>query len=278
MNNSFESYILETLNKLKDNTLKDAIIYSIQGGKRFRSQLIFAILKGFNIPPQKAYPYALSLEMLHLSSLILDDLPCMDDDDLRRGKPTLHKKYSESTAILVAGSLNFLAFNLITQTSDSDQEKLYIIDTFARYNGIEGIMYGQLLDLDPQNKNKYDLDLLYKIQDYKTGSLFKATLLTAMVLVGDQKNIDFYLSLASNIGYIFQMQDDLFDYTKTSAQLGKDALSDIKNDKLTTLKFYDVEKLKLVLKDKFNEIYHSLQNCNFNTEYLKEILIKMETR
>lgn len=91
-----------------------------------------------------------------------------------------------------------------------------------------------------------------------------------MVLVKDQKNIDFYLSLASNIGYIFQMQDDLFDYTKTSVQLGKDALSDIKNDKLTTLKFYDVEKLKLILKDKFNEVYHSLQTCNFNTEYLKK--------
>lgn len=74
---------------------------------------------------------------------------------------------------MVAGCFKFFSFNLITQTNDSDQEKLYIIDTFARYNGIEGIMYGQLLDLDSQNKNKYDLDLLYEIQDYKTGSLFK---------------------------------------------------------------------------------------------------------
>lgn len=109
MNNSFESYILETLNKLKDNTLKDAIIYSIQGGKRFRSQLIFAILKGFNIPQQKAYPYALSLEMLHLSSLILDDLPCMDDDDLKKNNQHYTKNIVKAPQFWLLDALNFLA-------------------------------------------------------------------------------------------------------------------------------------------------------------------------
>lgn len=279
MKNKFEEYIREELNKiLPENKIKDAVLYCIEGGKRFRPALIFSILKGFGLNEELAYPFALSIELVHSSSLILDDLPCMDDDDFRRGKPSVHRKFNEYTAILSSSSMFFDSFLIISNSNVDDKIKNQIIKEFSIAAGSNGIMTGQLLDIENEKKLNSNLVTLNKIQDYKTGSLFKLSFLIGMFLVGDSKNRAFYETMGLKIGRIFQMQDDLFEIIKTSEEIGKPVNSDFKNNKMTTLNFYDKDELQKILKKEFCEVKKLLKRQSFNTSFLEEIVNKMENR
>ena len=175
---------------------------------------------------------ACSVELIHCYSLIHDDLPAMDDDDLRRGYPTTHKKFDEATAILAGDALQPLAFELITSIETSDRNKIEMIRSLAKACGHLGMVGGQIKDIHSQNIfNMESLDLMHS---EKTGRLIEASIETSGILSGLSKNdIESLKSYGAKIGLAFQIQDDIIDIESPSYVSGKDQGSDITKDKTT---------------------------------------------
>ena len=278
--NDFELFIKEYFSHFKASRIKEAMYYSLAaGGKRFRPSLIFAVLEGFKIDPKKGYHAALALEMVHTYSLIHDDLPAMDDDDYRRGKPSCHKAFDEATAILAGDGLLSAAFKVICDDKELNNDtKAALISDLSELCGANGMIYGQCLDLEAEASQSNDIADLYEIDDYKTGCLFKCAMLMGMRIAKDEANYDFYDTFAHKLGRIFQMQDDLFDIIKTSEEMGKPSQSDLKNAKLTALNYFDKDKLIALLNTEFAELHTLLDKQNFNTEYLKRLVDKIKER
>lgn len=275
MKNNFENHIDIYLDSLRPCIITEAMKYALEGGKRFRPNIIFSILKGFNIAEEKGYDAALALELIQTYSLIHDDLPAMDNDDFRRGKPSLHKAYREDIAILTGDQLLTDAFRVISQADYSSDTKVNIINALSRYAGFDGMIYGQLLDVT-NNESSINKELLEEIQDNKTGGLFKIACLIPMYIKGINKE-DYYLNLGSKIGIIFQNQDDLFDLIKTEEEMGKN-LSDKNNDKGTALSLYSIDELKEIIENQFKELDEYLKDSDFDPTYLKELLLKLKNR
>ena len=276
MMNNFEKHIKKYLDDQKDNLIYQACAYALDGGKRFRPRVIFSILKGMNIEESIGYDGALALELIQTYSLIHDDLPAMDNDDFRRGKPSLHKAFREDIAILAGDQLLTDAFKVVSFSDDYNSDtKVNIIKALSSYAGSEGMIYGQLLDVtaDPKTINK---EKLIEIQDNKTSGLFKIACLIPMY-INNQDNENYYLSLGSLIGQIFQNQDDLFDMIKTEKQMGKN-LSDQKNDKATALSIYSIDELKDIIDNQFRQLDELLNEASFDTTYIKELIISLKER
>lgn len=275
MSKAFEKYLNSYVEKYPNSLIKDAMSYSLDGGKRFRPNIIFAILKGFGIKERYGYPAAAALEFIQTYSLIHDDLPAMDNDNYRRGKLSTHAKFGEDIGILTGDSLLTHAFSILSDPKnpyDGETTKKLVYD-LSNYSGLYGMVYGQLLDIKTKKLNK---DLLFEIQDNKTSGLFKYCTLAAMHLAGNN-NRKYFEMLGSKIGVVFQNQDDLFDVIKTEKEMGK-SLSDVKNDKLTALKFMSVEKLKEHIDYLFKDLDLYLDKAPFDPSELRKLLDKMKKR
>ena len=247
--NEFELYIQSYLNSLRPCLISEAMAYAMDGGKRFRPRIIFALLKDMGVEEREGYDAALALEMIQTYSLIHDDLPAMDNDDFRRGKPSLHKAFREDIAILTGDQLLNDAFRVLSQSkSYNDYVKIKLIETLSRYAGADGMIYGQLLDVTCEIKD-IDKEKLYEIQENKTSGLFKVACLMAMY-IAENKQEDLFLKIGSLIGHIFQNQDDLFDVIKSEEEMGK-SLSDARNEKGSALSLYTIEELQALIEDEF---------------------------
>lgn len=275
---SFEEYIETELDKLIDSEIKEAMKYAMAGGKRFRPNLTFAVLEDFGKDIEYAYPYAFGLEMIQSYSLVHDDLPCMDNDDMRRGQPSTWAKYGETYGLLAGDGLLTHAFYAAVNGTAPALTQVKIIKELALAAGSSGMIYGQYLDLENDKNNNATKDVLDKIQDYKTGCLFRASLRLGMYLVNDEENIAFYDEVATKIGRIFQMQDDLFDVTRSTEEMGKPSGSDEKNNKLTILNYYSIDELKELLDKEFKDLYTLIDSRNFKNNSLRKIIEKMERR
>ena len=255
----FERFKDEYLAKLTSSTIREAMIYSLDGGKRFRARLIFALLKTRSIDEKKGYHCALALEMIHAYSLIHDDLPCMDDDDMRRGKASCHIAFGEASAVLAGDALLTEAFRVITLDEDlTAAEKVSIINDYSSLAGAEGMVYGQELDLKSEGKELTKEEII-TIERYKTGCLFKAATRAASRILEDD-DLTFYDRLADELGIVFQMQDDLFDLTRSTEELGKPACSDLKDEKATALAIFDISELKDELDRRFAYIIGEIES------------------
>ena len=276
MMNNFEKHIKKYLDDQKDNLIYQACAYALDGGKRFRPRVIFSILKGMNIEESIGYDAALALELIQTYSLIHDDLPAMDNDDFRRGKPSLHKAFREDIAILAGDQLLTDAFKVVSFSNNYNSDtKVNIIKALSSYAGSEGMIYGQLLDVTADPKT-IDKEKLIEIQDNKTSGLFKIACLIAMY-INNEDNEDYYLALGSLIGQIFQNQDDLFDMIKTEEEMGKN-LSDQKNDKATALSIYSIDELKSIIDNQFIQLDELLNEASFDTTSIKELIISLKER
>lgn len=274
---NFEEYLSNSLNNYKDNVIKEAMAYCLEGGKRFRPNILFSIIKGFGLNEEVGYGAACALEYIQTYSLIHDDLPGMDNDDYRRGKLSCHKKFGEDIAILTGDALLTHAFSKITEADYRPDIKVNLIECLAKYSGLDGMIYGQLLDVTSEASNKeLNEDELLEIDDNKTGGLFKYACLAAMYL-GGANNYDYFEKLGSKIGIIFQQQDDLFDLIKTEEETGK-SNSDIRNNKLTALSFRSIEDQKQYVNSLFDDLYSYLKDANFDTSYIIEIIDRMKNR
>ncbi|MFT6071904.1 MAG: geranylgeranyl pyrophosphate synthase [Alphaproteobacteria bacterium] len=223
------------------NQLQEALLYAtMNGGKRMRPLLcsIFAKMITPNIDQNHILYAASSIEAIHCYSLVHDDLPAMDNDDLRRGLPTTHKKYSQSTAILVGDGLQTLAFSLLSHDNFtcSATTKIKLIQILSHASGAKGMVNGQFLDMTLEgNTNKSNINDITIMHQQKTGALIQASCLMGSMIGGlrDDDLIEKIKIIGQFIGQIFQIQDDILDITQSTATLGKTAGKDIAHNKPT---------------------------------------------
>ena len=221
-----------------------AMRYSVfNGGKRIRPALCFAAAEAIADSDRNTAKVAAALEMVHAYSLIHDDLPAMDDDDLRRGKPTCHIQFDEATAILAGDALQCLAFEQLTQLSDLPAEvSLKLVTMLANYGGCNGMVTGQAIDLAATG-NLLELEQLKQMHALKTGALIEASILMGALAThqADPEQLAALKEFAQAIGLAFQIQDDILDVESSTEQLGKQQGSDRSNGKSTYTSILGVE-------------------------------------
>ena len=228
--------------------LLDSERYSLfAGGKRIRPMLTLAFCRLFGGDEAAALPFACAVEMIHTYSLIHDDLPCMDDDDLRRGKPTNHKVFGEATALLAGDALLTGAFEMAASNVEAGAEicakaVAYLASSAGRY----GMIGGQIMDLEGEKK-QLSLDELLKLHSLKTGALISASCVLGALAAGvsfTDRVMEDVVTYAENIGLAFQIVDDILDATGDSALLGKNTGVDAAHQKSTFLTFYSVDEAR----------------------------------
>ena len=259
---------LEGLLPMNDTLLSRAMRYSVlNGGKRLRPMLVYLIGELSDTESEYLDTLACSVELIHCYSLIHDDLPAMDDDDLRRGSPTTHKKFDEATAILAGDALQPLAFELITSIETSDRNKVEMIRSLAKACGHLGMVGGQIKDIHSQNIfNMESLDLMHS---EKTGSLIEASIETSGILSGLSKNdIESLKNYGAKIGLAFQIQNDIIDIESPSYVSGKDQGSDITKDKTTYPSLVGLDESRIRAKELADQAKKILLPITKNTDNL----------
>ncbi|XP_068656180.1 geranylgeranyl pyrophosphate synthase, chloroplastic-like [Aristolochia californica] len=253
----FKSYMLEkgaAVNQALDSAVSlkeplkihEAMRYSLlAGGKRVRPVLCIAACELVGGTEVTAMPAACAVEMIHTMSLIHDDLPCMDNDDLRRGKPTNHKVFGEDVAVLAGDALLAFAFeHMATATTGaSDGQVVHAISELAKAIGSEGLVAGQVVDISSEGLQGVGLDHLEFIHVHKTAALLEGAVVIGAILAGgSDEEIEKLRRFARCIGLLFQVVDDILDVTKSSQELGKTAGKDLLVDKITYPKLIGLEK------------------------------------
>lgn len=260
----------------------DAISYSfIGGGKAIRPFLVLTLAEDFGIEKSSAYQVALALEMVHTYSLIHDDLPAMDNDTLRRGKPTCHVKFSEATAILAGDGLLTHAFEVLAdeKTHPDAIIRCQLITLLAKSAGIQGMIGGQMMDLSAEKKPLMENEI-YQMQALKTGALLKFACIAPAVLSGQESAVMNALSdYADAIGLLFQITDDLLDETGSEETVGKTLKKDKKAGKSTFLSHYGEEKTRQLAKKIHSNAQTALEKIPLKSKtYLKELADFILTR
>ncbi|MED0659212.1 polyprenyl synthetase family protein [Bacillus smithii] len=260
--------------------LKEAMDYSLQaGGKRIRPVLLFAAINSFGKDPERGMDAAAALEMIHTYSLIHDDLPSMDDDDLRRGKPTNHKVYGEANAILAGDALLTYAFQIIAQSPDLyEKEKVAIIEQLAKAAGPEGMVAGQVADMEGEKK-ALTLEELEAVHRNKTGRLIAFSVRAGALIGGaTEAELAIFEKYAYHIGIAFQIQDDILDIVGSEEKLGKRVGSDIANHKNTYPALLTVRGAREKLKEHVDQAIEELNRLDIETALLKDIALMIATR
>ena len=227
-------------------TLASAMRYAVLGGgKRFRPALAMASATAVGGQSRDALPVAGALEMVHTYSLIHDDLPCMDDDDLRRGQPTVHVRYGEAVAVLAGDALHTLAFDTISGSDGPPATRLECVRRLAAAAGPNGMVGGQILDMEAETRTP-DAEGLEAIHRGKTGALISASVaLGALAGGGAIPQADALAAFGRELGLVFQIVDDLLDEEQTTARLGKSAGKDRAAGKATYPAIHGIEEARL---------------------------------
>ena len=209
-----------------------------------RPQLILAVCSGLGGDENTAMPFACAVELIHTYSLIHDDLPDMDNDDLRRGKPTCHIQYGAAMAILAGDALLNLAYEIMGAACRKIPGHIGAMTAIARASGAYGMVAGQAEDILCENKRTDESTLLY-IHDNKTAAIIKACLEAGSILgCADVKRQNDFSEIGGLLGRAYQIRDDLLDVTRSTQELGKPALSDIKNNKATYVSLFGTDRAK----------------------------------
>lgn len=266
----FSSILEENLYKYFDTYLEeykevfDSMKYSVEnGGKRVRPllTLLFCDACGGNV--LQAVPMATAVEYIHTYSLIHDDLPCMDNDDFRRGKPSNHKVFGEATALLAGDGLLTAAFERISSWCKAglyDAEvAINAIEELSRCAGCRGMIGGQIIDLANENNPDVKIETLQLLDSLKTGALIEAAcVMGCIVAKADSEKIDAARTFASKIGLAFQIKDDILDVTSTAEKLGKPIGSDAENGKSTYVGILGIEKCQALVEELTDEAIKAL--------------------
>nr|AGT02260.1 geranylgeranyl pyrophosphate synthase [Ipomoea batatas] len=241
----------EAVSVKNPTTIHEAMRYSLlAGGKRVRPMLCIAACELVGGEQTDAMAAACAVEMIHTMSLIHDDLPCMDNDDLRRGKPTNHKVFGEDVALLAGDALLSFAFEFLSTTAGagagaSPSRILLAVGELAKSIGTEGLVAGQVVDIQCTGKPNVDLDELEFIHVHKTAALLEAAVVLGAILGGGtHEEVEKLRKFARCIGLLFQVVDDILDVTKSSEELGKTAGKDLVADKMTYPKLLGLEKAR----------------------------------
>ena len=258
--------------------LRKAMSYSLMsGGKLIRPVMLLAACDAFGGDLEKALPFACAIEMIHVYSLIHDDLPGMDNDDLRRGRPTNHKVFGEGVAILAGDGLLTYAMEIMLAAVDDDRTREAMM-VIVKAAGVRGMIAGQYADLESEGK-QIDIDKLRYIHRNKTGALLKAPLVAGAILGGaDEDQVLAVSEYGVNLGIAFQITDDLLDVIGDKDITGKNTGSDEASGKLTYVKAYGVEKSKQLALDYTNFAIASLDIADIEKDFLVELAESLSKR
>ena len=278
-----ESYLPEEGTQQAD--VAEAMRYSLlDGGKRIRPVLLMEFCRVCGGDPEKVLPFACAVEMIHTYSLIHDDLPCMDDDMMRRGKASTWAEYGEDIGVLAGDALMMYAMETAAKAFDAaqDQEEMarvgQAMGILARKTGVYGMIGGQTVDVELTGKlvPKEKLDFIYRL---KTGALLEASLMIGAVLAGaDEESLSAMEQIAADVGFAFQIQDDILDVTSTEETLGKPVLSDEKNQKTTYVTLEGLEKAKDDVARISERAKERLMTLPGEKEFLGEIIAMLVDR
>lgn len=261
------------------HVLLDAMRYSLNaGGKRLRPVLVLAFCRACGGDVEKAVPVACALEMVHTYSLIHDDLPCMDNDDLRRGKPTNHIIYGECTATLAGDALQAEAFRTILSADLPAETRAECARLLAVAAGIDGICGGQQLDMEGEGKALSREDLL-EIHKRKTASMLVAACRMGIACgQGTAEQIEAANQYAEALGLAFQIRDDMLDQISTEEELGKPIGSDAQEQKTTFMSLYGLEQCEREVHELTERAVSAVASRFSNAEFLQALARSMETR
>lgn len=243
------------------NEIANAVLYSLKNaGKRIRPVLFFVTLDCLGLSLEKYADYALAIEMIHTYSLIHDDLPAMDNDDFRRGKPSNHKVFGEALAILAGDALLNGAFELLLNLKE-DCFNLKAVKMIAEFSGLHGMIGGQVQDVINEGASNLDENLYNFIIENKTAKLISLPLLVASILA-DNKYFNELAKVGKILGYIFQITDDILDVESSFEVLGKTVKKDEKSDKLSAVKVYGINGAKAINKSYYEQCKQILTKLN----------------
>jgi geranylgeranyl diphosphate synthase type II len=274
---AFEGYLqgLRFTEEARLRGLEEAMRYSLlAGGKRVRPALCMEVAWIFGAEPSHVLPSAAAIELIHTYSLIHDDLPAMDDDDYRRGRPTAHKEFGEAMAILSGDAFFGEALTLITvNQKGSCEEIIEVVRELAGSTGVNGMVGGQVMDMDHTGRaGATDPETLYMIHKYKTGALIKSSARIGAILAGatseEQAAVSEY---ASELGFCFQIVDDVLNATSTREELGKSAGSDAEQGKATFVGVFGLEGATREADGAVNRAFAALSKVDGDTSGLQEL-------
>lgn len=275
--NNVENLLNEYMPKVEgyQETIFDSMNYSLKaGGKRLRPILTLEACKLVGGNEKDAQPFAVAIEMIHTYSLIHDDLPALDNDDLRRGRKTNHKVYGEAMAILAGDGLLNYAYEIMLRESlnKSEPEKyLKAINEIAKVSGIYGMIGGQVVDIESEGQS-IDMEKLDFIHMNKTAAIIIGCMRAGAIIGGaSEEELENVTKYAKNIGLSFQIVDDILDIVGDEAKLGKKVGSDIDNEKSTYPSLIGLEKSKEIANELIAEAKTSIDNINKDSEFLNHL-------
>ena len=279
--NDTNLFLKKFIKKQKKSELISAMLYGLfPGGKKIRSKILLDIGTIFKIEYKTLIIIGAAVECIHAYSLIHDDLPCMDNDKLRRGKPATHIKFGESTAVLAGNSLLTMAFEILTSSilKINEKTKVDLVKKLSECSGHLGIAGGQYLDLSFEKK-KISKNKIIDMEIKKTGKLFSfCCAAPAIIKKKNLKDVKFFENMGANIGLLFQIADDMIDYKSTSIVAGKKTRKDSKKGKATLISLLGYENaIKYSNKIKF-KIINDLEKYNLRSNNLNETLDYILTR
>lgn len=285
VSNAINQYLDDRINAFPDHAhrLKSAMRHALlAGGKRMRPLLHSVIASMLGVNEKNAQIVGAAIECIHAYSLVHDDLPAMDDDDTRRGKPTCHIAFDEATAILAGDALQTLAFEILTSEPLADvsaDQRIAIIQSIAAASGYSGMCGGQAMDLAATD-SEIDIEQLTHLHQLKTGALLMACVKTAIKLADnvEEEHQQALLEYAYNIGLAFQVQDDILDVTATTETLGKPSGSDVQANKSTFPSLLGLTNAQQKLRIYHQQALQALTRLPYNTLLLRQFADLMMQR
>lgn len=263
MKHQFDEHLLDCFELFTDSRIKDAMEYSLfASSKRVRPLLLLALLKDYGCDPYLGLDAAAALEMVHTYSLIHDDLPAMDNDDYRRGQLTSHRQFDEATAILAGDSLLTGAFEILAASNLRPEKKSKCLQILAHHSGANGMILGQILDIEYERAPDLNFDQLREMYRLKTGMMIAAALEMACVIAQKEDEQFTVRKIGETLGVAFQVQDDILDVSKTTEELGKSANSDIANHKTTAVSLLGMEEAQSMVTAMYKEIQNDLNHLS----------------
>ena len=291
--NELNSLILESYSDLVDSRLEvllegqekavqdltDAMRYSTMiGGKRIRPVLVLEFCRVCGGDPDHALDLACALEMIHTSSLIHDDMPCMDNDDMRRGQPSCHKKFGENTALLAGDALEAYAFEVAAGADLPAKAVVEAVKLLAKATGPYGMLGGQIMDVENESRDDVALDRLEATHQKKTGALIRVACELGCIAAGASKELSkAAVEYDKNLGLAFQVCDDILDVTGNELLLGKPVGSDEEEEKATYVTLLGLDAAKQTAKDYTDQAYQALEAFDENG-FLRDLTESLLTR
>lgn len=279
---ALKEYLPKSNNEAQSNLAKSMEYSLMSGGKRIRSVLLMEFYRICGGKVEDVVPFAAALEMIHTYSLIHDDLPCMDNDDTRRGKPSNHIVYDENVALLAGDALLNLAFETMLLKENIEKvsaiKAIEAIRVLANGSGFHGMIGGQVIDLKNEGE-KIDIDELKEMHSKKTGALIESACVMGCVLAGAcPKKITAAKKFANSIGLAFQVVDDILDVTSDEKTLGKPIHSDIKSKKSTYTSILGIEQSQEIVHHLTEDGVNALKEFEEDTELLEELAVWLSQR